>query len=148
MPPTQITGPAAKLPSVHAAAACGNIGVLRLLLQCNVSLVHLKAVTGRTPCHVAAESGQAMAVRVLVECGALLTVADDAHLYPAQLAAVNGHLGLSRYLTDLQTQEDHGNISAQRGRGRGRSSSKWLFPLSLLSCFSRFDPSTYNLPHM
>ena len=79
---------------------------------------------GRTPLHVAAENGQMMATKILVECGALLNIADDAHLHPAQLAAMNGHAALSRFISDIQSQEEHGNIaSVCRAAATGRVSA-------------------------
>eukprot|EP00047_Mylnosiga_fluctuans_P003537 m.229643 g.229643 ORF g.229643 m.229643 type:complete len:963 (-) comp11932_c0_seq1:191-3079(-) len=111
------------MPSIHAAAACGNNGVVRLLLQTDISLVHLKTNSGKTPLHFAAENGNMLGCKILLECGALLMSPDDMTLLPSQLAQLHGHTGVMQYLADLQAKEDAGNFSLFRGAALGRASN-------------------------
>ena len=64
---------------LHEAVRCGDLDGLRVLLEANPSLVNSRSerdARGPYPLHVAAEFGQADAGRVLLECGADVSLLD------------------------------------------------------------------------
>lgn len=65
---------------------------VRLLLEhCDTRLVNLQTFNGRTPLHLAAESGQSDMISALLQHGARLDLYDDNHISPLFVAAEMGN---------------------------------------------------------
>ena len=86
--------------------------VTRLLLEHGAD-INARVEDGRTPLHVAAESGMVEVERVLHEHGANMGVEDDAGRTPLHLAAIYGSVEIVRVL------HEHGaNMGAKNNEGR------------------------------
>jgi hypothetical protein len=89
--------------ALHAASRRGDMGVVLLLLQNRVTLVHTCDERGRTPLHCAARHGNMAALHLLIDAGAQTTEQDDDGKTPADLAIAHGHTRASQYLRALQS---------------------------------------------
>ena len=62
------------------------MGIARLMLQHEITLVHSADPSGNTPLHVAAENGHLAVVKVLCEAGAMIDRLNHAGQAPVDLA--------------------------------------------------------------
>lgn len=87
--------------ALHAASTRGDMGVILLLLQHRVTLVHTCDEVGRTPLHCAAKNGNMAAIRLLIEAGAQTLVRDDLDRTAAALALTHGHTHVRTFLQTI-----------------------------------------------
>lgn len=64
--------------TIHVAAKHGRCSIMRRILDADASFVEARNKAGETPLFIAARSGDANAVRMLIEYGADVTFSDDA----------------------------------------------------------------------
>lgn len=111
-PPT----PSAPADTLHAAAARGDMDVLRRLLALGADVTEADA-DGATPLHAAAFAGHVDAIRVLLDSGARLNSRDRFGFTPLHAAARDGHLDAVRVLVergaDLEALDETGLTPAE-----------------------------------
>ena len=84
---------------LHNAAAGGKVKSIELLLK-NGADINVKSFIGETPLHFAASQGRKEAVVSLVTNGASLVARDDNGKTAHEIAIVNNHSGIAKYLDE------------------------------------------------
>ncbi len=79
-----------QLQAIHAAAANGNLNILRQLLE-NGADANARQQKGFTPLHTAADNNSPDMAQLLIQFGADPTIADDSDQTPAHLAQEKGY---------------------------------------------------------
>jgi hypothetical protein len=79
-----------KIQAVHAAAASGNLNILRQLLEHGAN-VNGRQQNGFTPLHTAADNNNPNMAQLLIEFGADPNLANDSGQTPTDLAKTKGH---------------------------------------------------------
>lgn len=119
---------------IFKAVAKGKIEIVRELIAQNSTLVNEKDTKGRTPLHIAAESGFVKIMELLIKNGALIDAVDDRAYTPLQSAIAQGQNEAVKILLDSEADIyaggigrsaffqalDHGNIEVvEMFLGRG-----------------------------
>jgi ankyrin repeat protein len=89
---------------LHLAAYKGHDDIATMLVDREHRLVDELNLTGNSPLHFAALNGRRQCVRLLLEQGADVNLADDDGDTPLHMAAVNGHVSVIEALVDAGAQ--------------------------------------------
>lgn len=92
--------------ALHVACRMGHIGIVRTLLQVELSLISMRLPTGDSPLHIAAQKGHAAVCDVLFQAGARLQALNHRGQTAQTMARLNGHMALAEHLAGLEFIEN------------------------------------------
>ena len=106
----------------HIAAASGNLGIVRLMLQHELSLIRKRNPEGLTPLHLASMNGHTSIVQALLLAGARLETLTYQGETAADLAKLAGFDSLAHFLTaQAQKEQSAGCDNVFRAAAVGRT---------------------------
>mmetsp|Transcript_40361 Transcript_40361/g.128263 ORF Transcript_40361/g.128263 Transcript_40361/m.128263 type:complete len:171 (-) Transcript_40361:41-553(-) len=121
---------AAEPSTLHEAARAGNISRMNDFLDEENVDVDAKDELGRTPLHYVAESGEAAAGALLVECDATVNIADQDGNTPLHITAIhNRRLVTSMLLwggAEVELTNNKGNTALHEAAASGAKDVAWL----------------------
>ena len=81
--------------AIHIACKTGNLGLVRMMLQVELSLIHKRTASGDTPLHVASGHGHLSIVECLFQAGARLHDLNFQSETPETIARQMGHVRIA-----------------------------------------------------
>lgn len=84
-----------KVSATHVAVACQSLAILRLLLEYDAFVNTANAINGKTPLHIAAETGNYLICELLLNNGANVHQRTDSGCDAYGLAVAHGHVNVA-----------------------------------------------------